>query len=298
MNSSPIATSFTLSADADKFDVPYGGVFTTKITATRLGYKGPIELALQGLDDNEKCQLSGATIPDGKTVTTLTVTVPKSLGTGALRVLQIVGRATIDKVPFEARVETLAALRTALNGAPNPPAALMVNLRLALVRCSPLSSSSMPENKPIELVQLLGKTSFTVKATRLEKFADAIALAVEGLPAGFQLKTAAIDKGKNEVTLEVVAPRTIAEGDYPSAWSAQGRILGQPGRAALDLTLGVVRPLAVKVTTMGKLPIGGKQKLKVQIVRGDGRPLAPCVLIWPITTGKTEGRRKVDDRRR
>jgi hypothetical protein len=262
----PNRADFTLTADADKFDVPQGGIFTTKITAVRRGYKGPIELALKGLD--EKCELTGATIPDGKVVTTLTVSMPSSLTAGAWRVLQIVGRATIEKEPFETAVETLPALRIALNGAPNPPAALDGQFAVGIGPVFPAFFKLDAGSKPIELVQLLGKTSFTVKATRLEKFADAITLAAEGLPSGFDLKVAPLAKGKTEATLELTGPRTVAEGDYPFRLVGTGTYLNQPGRVALDLILHVARPLAVKVTPLGQFPIGGKQKLKVQLTRG------------------------------
>ena len=182
----------------------------------RLGYKGPIELALAGLD--EKCQLSGATIPDGKTVTTLTVTIPKSLAAGACRP----GRCRLSVGPrsttslFEARVETLAVLRTALNGVPNPPAALDGQFVVGVGPVFPEFVKLAVDNKTIDFVQLLGTTGFSkLKATRLEKFADAIAVTAEGLPAEFQIKAATLDKGKNELALEVAGPRTIAEGDYP-----------------------------------------------------------------------------------
>src|SRR6185437_8607585 len=203
---------FTLAADADKFDVPQGGVFTTKITAVRRDYKGPIELALVGID--EKCILKGETIPSNKTTTTLTVTLPESLKAGTWRMVRMVGRGTLDKQTLEAPVETLTAMSTSLNGAPNPPAALNGQFALGI---GPVPADffklEVPKNT-VELVQLLGKSTFTIKATRLEKFADAIALTTEGLPAEFQIKAGSIDKGKSEATLEVTGPRAITEGEY------------------------------------------------------------------------------------
>ena len=286
---------FTLTADADKFDVPQAGVFTTKITAVRNGYKGPIELAVVGLD--EKCQLSGATIPEAKTTATLSVTVPKSLAAGTWRELNIVGRANVDKEPFEARVGTMPVLRTALNGASNPPAALDGRFIVGIGPVFPDFFKLAVDDKSIVLVQLLGTTSFKLKATRLEKFADAIALAAEGLPPEFQIKAVTLDKGKNELSLEVAGPRTVAEGEYPFRLVGKATYLNQPGRVALDLTLRVVRPLEVKVSAVGTLPIGGKQKLKVQITRHDGRPRRRAIEL-AVVACEAQGPRNGDDRGR
>ncbi|HEX4143717.1 MAG TPA: PPC domain-containing protein [Pirellulales bacterium] len=251
----PAIGGFSLSTDSDRYNVPRGGVFQITVTAVRSGYTGPIELALATTDTAFK--LAGAVIPEGTSAGVLTVTVPDSLPPGSWQTFQVVGRATIEKQPFEARAGCLASLRKTLNGMSNPPSELDGTLMLGIGPVFPQFIKLDADDKIVLVPQLAGKASFKVKATRLEKFDGPISLTVEELPAGFALaapNAALIKKGENDTVLEVTAPLAVAEGDHPIRVVGTGTHSLQPGRGSLDLTLRVVKPVTAAATQGGATP--------------------------------------------
>jgi hypothetical protein len=254
----PSVAGFALTPDADRYNVPRGGVFQIKVAAVRSGYQGPIELALAGTDAPFK--LDGAVIPEGKLAGVVSVTVPESLPPGSWQTFHLVGRATIEKQPIETRAGSLAVLRTALNGMSNPPAELDGALMLGIGPVFPDFIKLDADDKTVLVPQLAGKAGFKVKATRLQKFDGPIALVAEGLPAGFAVKAASIDKGKNDVVLELTAPLAVAEGDFPFRIVGSGTHALQPGRASLELTLRVVKPPAGAATSVKTPPGNGSGK--------------------------------------
>ena len=251
----PAVAGFSLTTDADRYNVPRGGVFQIAVAAVRKGYSGPIELALAKTDTAFK--LAGAVIPEGKSAGVLTVTAPDSLPPGSWQTFQVVGRATIETKPFETRVSSLASLRTALNGMSNPPTELDGALMLGIGPVFPAFIKLDVDDKTVLVPQLAGKGSFKLKAARLEKFDGPIALVAEGLPAGFALaapNAALIKQGENDIVLEVAAPLAVAEGDFPFRIVGTGTHSLQPGRTSLELTLRVIKPVAGTAIPGGTTP--------------------------------------------
>ncbi|TWT32912.1 hypothetical protein [Blastopirellula retiformator] len=82
--------NFTLSADANLWNVPAGGVLTIPIHVQRRGYGGPIELTWDG--EAGGFDLAGATIPPGATSTLLSVT---AAAPGKFAVARLIGSAKI-----------------------------------------------------------------------------------------------------------------------------------------------------------------------------------------------------------
>ncbi len=251
----PALAGFSLTTNADRYNAPRGGVFQIAVAAVRSGYSGPIELAITMPDTALK--LAGAVIPEGKSAGVLTVTVPDSLPPGSWQTFQLVGRATIEKKPFEARASSLAALRTSLNGMSNPPTELDGALMLGIGPIFPEFIKLDVDDKTVLVPQLAGKASFKVKATRLEKFDGPISLTAEELPAAFALAApnpALIKQGEHEIVLELTTPLAVAEGDYSFRLVGTGTHSLQPGRTSLDLTLRVVKPAASAATPGGGPP--------------------------------------------
>lgn len=259
--------AFTLAADADVFNPPRGGVFKTKITAVRRAYKGPIELAVQTEDTNHPFKLSGATIPANKLLTTLVVQVPAELEPGTPLRISIIGRATGEKPPIEARVLCTAALRTALSGLSNLPWGCDGWFHLGIGQPTPPFIKLAVDPSPLVVPQVLGTATVKVKATRLDKFDGPIELAVESLPPSFQLKPAKIDKGKTEVALELAIPPATAAGDYPLRLVGTGENKDQPGKVELDVAVRVRPPLALKVPESLELVAGKGGKLRIEAAR-------------------------------
>jgi hypothetical protein len=278
----PYRPGFSLALDVEKkgapemekFDVPKGGVFVTKVAATRRDYKGPITLSIVGIDG---CTLKNETIAADKNDTLLTVTLPESLEPGQPRTFQIVGTAKINDIETRAEASTIGALRTLFSGLPNPPAGLdgVIGLGVGPVFADFFELAAEP--KAVPFPQLIATTSFKVTVKKLNKFDDKIDLAVEGLPATFTTKVAAIDKGKAEAVVEVTGPKALAEGTYPLRIVGSATFQNQPKKVTLaDVALEVVAPLGVTVTPAGPLTAGGKQKVKVKLNRlgGEKAPVA------------------------
>jgi hypothetical protein len=274
----PYAEGFTLAADADKFDAPQGGVFTTKVTCVRRGYKGPIQLSIEGA--GEGFQVQNATIAENKNDALLTVTLPKALKPGEWRTLKIIGRAKIGNQEFSTPAGTAAALRTLFNGLSTPPADLDGALALGIGPEFPAFFTLASDAKVMPMAQQIGKASLKLKATKLNKFDDKIALAIEGLGPEFKSPAVAIDKGKKEAVLEFSGPLALAEGDYPLKIVGTGTFQSQPLRVEVsDVVLRVGKPIELVVQPAGPLPLGGKLRLKLRVTRF-GIDAAPIEVTW------------------
>ncbi len=240
----PAAAGFSLATDAERYNVPRGGVFQIKVAVARSGYSGPIQLAVVMPDVS--LQTSVAEIPADQSAGILTITVPDSLPPGTWRTFQVVGRATIDGQPFEAQASSLAALEATLGGMRNPPAELDGLLVLGIGTTFP-PFIKLDAETPVVAPQLSGKATIKVKVTRTDGFTGPISLAAEQLPAGFALAAAGvavIKPGENELPLEISLPLAAAEGDYPVRIVGTGTHSLQPGRATIDVMLRVVKPPA------------------------------------------------------
>ena len=136
------------------------------------------------------------------------------------------------------------------------------------------------EPEVVLLPQLIGAGTFKVKAEKLNKFDDAIALKVEGLPEGITADVKPIEKGKGESVVTLKGPETLAEGEHRFRLTGAATFTNQPKSVALgEIVLKVVKPLAVQAAAAGTLAPGGKQKLKVSVTRfGDHK--APIALAW------------------
>lgn len=233
---------FSLALDRDKFDLPQGGVWAVKVTATRRDYAGPITLAVVEPAAAD-WQPSGQVIPQGKNETTLTVRVPPTVSAGQLLHARIEGRATIGDRTETAVASATAAVRTALGGGLVPPAELDGLLALGV---GPPTSDffQLKAVKPVVAHDpRTGPATFTLQLKRLNKFDDTVTLAVVGLPPGIEAQVTPIAKGKAEATVTLTAPPLAAEGDYSFRVVGSGTFNFQPREVTLaGLALRVVRP--------------------------------------------------------
>lgn len=262
----PYQPGFSLAVDADKFDAPKGGVFTTKVTAVRRDYKGPITLSVAGVDG---CTVAGNVIAEGKNDTTISVTVPASLESGQLHLIQIVGQAKIGETEFRAKASALANLRKLFNGLAYPPAVLEESFGLGI---GPVFADFFQlAADPVLYPQLAGATTLTVKTTKSNGFDDVITLAVDGLPAGVTATVAPIAKGQAQAAIAIAGPGLLAEGDYTFRIVGSATFQNQPKQAVVgNAVLRVVKPLEVAAAAAGPLQRGMAQKLKLSVVRAPG----------------------------
>ncbi len=262
----PYKPGFSLTVETDRLNAPKQGVFVAKVTVARRDYAGPIALAVEGV---EGLALAGNVIAENANETVLRATLPAQLEPGQMFPVRVVGRATIGDSPFESVAGNLVALRAQFAGLPQPPAELDGALALGV---GPVFGEflKLTTEPVVMLPQLVGTSSFKVKAEKLNGFDEAIALAIEGLPAGFSAEVKPIDKGQGEVEIAIKGPASSAEGDMPLRVVGTSTFQEQPGRAVADLVLRVVRPIAVTLSPAGPIKAGSTQNVKLTVARFGG----------------------------
>lgn len=268
----PYQPGFTLAVEGNTFNAPQGGVFVAKVTSARRDYAGPITLSIEGAGDGFR--LANHVIAENQNETVLNVTVPSSLEQGAWSTMRIVGTAKIGETDVRAAASSLGTLRGQFSGLPYPPDELAETLALGIG--PPFADFFKIElaGGAVEFPQLIGSTTFEVKAERMNKFEEAIALAVEGLPAGFSAEAKPIEKGQGAVAVTLTGPGTLAEGTYRFRVRGNATFQNQPKQVVLnDLPLRVIKPLKVAGETAEPLTAGGKQTVKVRLTRfGEEKP--------------------------
>lgn len=267
---------FDLAIDADKFDVPRGGVFVAKVTSARRDYNGPITLSIAGA--GEGFALANNVIPEGKNETTISVTVPSALEPGKPYTISIVGQAKIGEADFRATASTLVNLRKLFNGLAYPPESLDGSLALGV---GPVFADffqlAVEPAAPVVYPQVAGAASVTIKATKTNGFDDPITLAIDGLPAGVAATVAPIPKGQAQVAIALAGPGSLAEGDYTFRVIGSANFQNQPKQVVLgNAVLRVVKPLEITAAPAGPVNRGAAQKLKLSVARapGIGGPVA------------------------
>lgn len=262
---------FTLALDAEKFDVPRGGVFATKVTVTRRDYKGPITLSVEGAGDG--MMLSDATIGENKNDTTLTVRLPESCEPGKLLLVRVVGKAKIGEREVSAVASTQPGLKAALGNLAYPPDDLIGQLALGVGPVFPDFFKLSVEPKAVEFPQLVATATFTVKLAKSNGFDEEVKLTVDQLPANFTAEVKPIAKGKNSATVTLTGPAALPEGDYVFRIRGSATHKSQPKEVVVsDVPLQVIPPLAVAVETAGTLAPGGKQAVNIRVRRfGDDK---------------------------
>jgi hypothetical protein len=193
---------------------------------------------------------------------------------------RVVGKAKIGEQEFRATAHALAAVQKQYPGMVSYPSEITQNLALGVGPVFPEFFKLKIEPDVVLLPQLVGTNTFKVKAEKLNKFDDAIALKVEGLPEGITAEVKPIEKGKAEAVVTLKGPETLAEGEHRFKLSGSATFTNQPQTASLgEIVLKVVKPLGVQAAAAGTIPPGGKQKLKVSVTRfGDHK--APITLAW------------------
>lgn len=266
-------SGFTLTAEADKLDVPRGGVLVTKVTAARKDYNGPIALSIEGLGDG--LQLSGEVIAEGQNETVLQATLPDSIEAGRFTPARIVGRAQVAERAMQVVAQTRAVLSASFHGLAYPPAALNGVLGLGIGPVFPDFFKLTLDREAIAFPRLVSASTFTIKTERLNGFEDAIALTVEGLPAGVTAEVKPLEKGQNEAVVTLTGPALLSDLPYPLQLVGQATFRNQPKRIVLaNIPMQVVDPLQVRGQLPTTLTAGATSPLKIQVTRyGDAAPV-------------------------
>ena len=284
----PYVPGFALTVDAEKFDVPLGGLAKAKVYAVRRGYTGPITFRPLVLDGREIATIEG-TIPEGKNDGPITVRAAADLKPGMFSPAEMIGEGKLDKDGKNvvlATVLTTTALKPLFGGLANPPAGLAE--RVALSVGPPVKQFfeiEMP-SKSVTLPQLVGKTTLAAKIKKIGKFDDVVTLTLDGLPAGFSAKPAKVEKGKTDAAIEIVGPATATPVEHRLKLSATATFNDQPRTETVDdVVLRVAPPIETTIDGPPVLAAGTKAKLTVRIVRNAEK--APVSLRWRLPPGVT-----------
>lgn len=257
---------FTLTVDADLYNVPRGGVFNPKVVAVRRGYDGPIQVQL--VPPIAGLAVKNNVIAEKKNDATLSITLPPDLPSGTLHHLQLVGEAKVGDRLVRAGASTLAPLRAAPNGLDWPPAPLDGRVAVGVGPVYPKFFELKAVPQVVPLWQLAGKAAFKVEAKKLNNFDDKITLALEGLPPSVSAAVPAIDKGKTDALIELTAPPTLAEGEIRLRVVGSATFNNQPQTAALDdIVLRVAPPLEVELQVPARAAPGGTLKAQIRVKR-------------------------------
>lgn len=280
----PYAAGFSLVVEVERLNPPQAGVFSAKVVASRRDYNGPIAIALEGGPDG--LQLSEATIPEGKNDAVIRGTVPATAAIGSSFITRVVGRATIGDAQIAAVASTTGVLKNQLAGLAFPPTAVDGLVGLGVGPAFPDFFKLSVEGQPALFPQLVGSTTFKVKAEKLNGFDDNIALAVEGLPAGFSADVKPIEKGKPEAEVTLKGPLAAAETEFTIRIAGSSTFQEQPRRVVLDgVAVRIVRPLLVSLVPAGPITAGGAQKAKLTVTRFGGANEAVSVTLRNLPLG-------------
>ena len=189
---------FSLSATADRLNIPAGGIAAVTVNATRNNYNGPIAVA--AIDLPKGVTSLPTIIGPGRTHVILTVKSASNALAGRLFPIRIVGTAKIGNADFQATASIIAALKGVLNGMPYPPRILAKSTALAIGPKPPF----VLRTEPAQVVFGRNlKATVKVIAERQTGYDEEIVLAVtparKGLPPGITVAVKPIPKGKNEI---------------------------------------------------------------------------------------------------
>lgn len=182
-----VAPDFTLSLSSSDITLPRGGQTTLTITLTRIGgFAQPVTLSISGLPAGVTASFNPSTIPGNQNSAALTLQVSASASPG---------------------VSTLTVQGT--GGGLTRSA----NLTLRITEAPDFSLSVEPSSL---VVQQGGSVSATVRITRIGGFNEAVALSLQGAPAGVlaSFTPSSLAPGQNSATLTLQAAAQTTPGTY------------------------------------------------------------------------------------
>ncbi len=264
----PWQPRFNLTADTDTINIPAGGVARVNVSAERLDYGGPIEVACIGLPEGITCQPTW--IGPNRAIAALTLTAADTASGGVMTPIHIVGRADINGQIVERRASMAGVIRTRWSNVTILPPHLEQQAAVAVAPTQPLRLAF----EPAEIV--FGRelsTTVKVTAVRGEGQDQAITLAfvpeADPLPAGVTFEIKNIEPGTNEVTLAISATPDVAIGPYTvviqgtHAKDNVNTIIATPG-----ITLRIDEPMTLSTPlAASSLALGGQLSVPVTITR-------------------------------
>jgi hypothetical protein len=247
----------------DKLDVPQGTAAIWLVRPVRLEYNGPIRLSVEGLPAGVTA--SPTVIGPGQADTLITLNASDAAALGGARV-RVIGTAEINGKNVVECADASEALVKDLNGLSLPPRDLTRTLAVAVTE-KPFFTLEAKLDAPA-----LGRATslpITVLVKRADDFKEPITLALQGLPPNIDLGNTPIEKDKNETKITLSAKNNAPLGGHSIVITGTGKRGDQQITVvAPALNLDVRMPIDLSLdTAAGKLPVGGKLKIKAKLTR-------------------------------
>ncbi|MEE3367881.1 MAG: PPC domain-containing protein [Planctomycetota bacterium] len=267
----------------DKFLTPiHDGAFALDVQCARQGYDGPVELTLEG--DSDGFELFNATIPAKGAAVKVIVAVPPHFKPGDLRVLRLVGRATINGREVTRSLSTAAYVRTKRQQMIYPPAWTDGLLTVVTGNKAGPFFDVATDKQVIHFARALGTSQWAFTLQRKHKdFKAGITVAHGDLPAGFSL---AVKQDKDKYNLTLTGPKDLPLGRQALKLLCYGE-MGRGQTVVHTLPVEVIDPVAVSLTPAGAVAAGKTQKVKVTAVRKGTDPQPITVKFTKLPAGVT-----------
>jgi len=277
-----LGNSFSLTLKNDKatvnqFIVGKGnGAFAFPVTVGRTGYDGPITVSLEPA--LEGVQIWNGVIAEKAKEARPIVVIPSGLEEGDLRMLRVVGTATVDGKEQRVVMRSEAWLRTKHPAMLYPPAWYDGLLSIGTsAPVDPFYDFKGPA-ETVTFARQVGQVNWPLTLERKHKdFKAGINLFFQQLPEGF---TASVKADKDTYTVTLNGPADAAAGDLSFRIASFGEFNGKGQTIFRDVPIKVVEPISVTLTPAGALLVGQKQKIKIEITRAAGSEPEDVTLSW------------------
>ena len=268
-----LGNSFSLTLKNDKatvnqFIVGKGnGAFAFPVTVGRTGYDGPITVSLEPA--LEGVQIWNGVIAEKAKEARPIVVIPSGLEEGDLRMLRVVGTATVDGKEQRVVMRSEAWLRTKHPAMLYPPAWYDGLLSIGTsAPVDPFYDFKAPA-ETVTFARQVGQVNWPLTLERKHKdFKAGINLFFQELPDGFYSQR---QGGQGYLHGDPQwSSRYAAAGDLSFRIASFGEFNGKGQTIFRDVPIKVVDPISVTLTPAGALLVGQKQKIKIEITRAAG----------------------------
>ena len=235
----PHEPGFSVSLQADRFEVRHDGTVDIPVLVNRQDYAGPIEISARG-----PAGVTGTlTIPQGQPAKpaepagSLRLSCPANVAMGAYPLI-VTGAADVNGKKVARAASVLGAVRGGMANLPFPPAGWENQATLAVIERAPFQVAARLE--PATPVAPGKEATLVVTAKRAPGFEGDIVLSVAGLPANVTAAAVNIAKDKVEARFPVKAAANAAEGKASLVVSGKGKVLDKElsfPAAGVELTI-------------------------------------------------------------
>lgn len=273
---------FELIVEKDSSVLPQDGYVVLKVTVTRKGFNGPVQLSAQSLET--EFQVRNSEIAAGAKETRLKIYVPPQSRVGQSLAFQIAGRAKIGDAQVERVASTRPAFRKAMPQATFPPVGTDGLVVVSIGRPIPDFFDLSLDGGEILFPRLVGEVYFTVRVkNRTDGFKDMVNVHVEGLPQGFSAsggEQAVSRSDNNEYRFQLRGPTDIPHSESVVRIVGEATYKGQTKEVELKkVPFRVIDPLIVTAECDRPIRAGNRGRITVNARRfvpragGDKAPI-------------------------